>query len=134
VAPEDSVALVAKHLDSTDEAVRELAALALGESRIEAALPPLLAAWEQPLQSRSVRRALLRAAAAHRSEPALTWLLSLASEARIETALEVLEALALYKHNATLGTRLNAVLETRGEASLAARFSELWRPTKPGGS
>jgi hypothetical protein len=132
VAPEDSLALVARHLDSADEAVRELAALALGESRIEAALPPLLAAWEQPLQSRSVRRALLRAAVAHRSEPALLWLLSLASEARLETALEVVEALALYRHNATLAARLNAVLAERGEPSLTARYSELWRSAKAG--
>lgn len=134
VAPEDSLALVAKHLDFPDEAVRELAALALGESRLEAALPPLLAAWQQPLQSRSVRGALLRAAVAHRSEAAFAWLLSLAAEARLETALEVVEALALYKHNATLATRLHAVLEERGEPSLSARYAELWRPAKAGGS
>src|SRR6185295_12541289 len=134
VAPEDSLVLVATHLDSPEEPVRELAALALGESRVPAALPPLLAAWQQPLQSRSVRRALLRAAVAHRSEAALAWLLSLAAEARIETALEVVEALALYKHNATLATRLEGVLEERGEQSLKARYAELWRGGKHGKS
>lgn len=131
VAPEESLALVAAHLDSNEEAVRELAALALGESRLDGALPPLLAAWQQPLQSRSVRRALLRAAAAHRSEAALAWLLSLAAEARVETALEVIEALALYKHNVTLATRVEAVLAARGDADLVARYAELWRGGKP---
>jgi len=131
VAPEESLAVVAAHLDGAEDAVRELAALALGESRLGAALPPLLAAWQQPLQSRDVRRALLRAAVAHRSEAALAWLLSLAAEARIETALEVVEALALYKHNSTLATRLDAVLVDRGEASLSARYAELWCGVKP---
>ncbi|MEO8466184.1 MAG: hypothetical protein ABI640_12645 [Gammaproteobacteria bacterium] len=130
VAPEDSLALVAAHLDAADEAVREFAALALGDSRLDAALPPLKAAWQQPLQSRSVRRALLRAAVAHRSEAALAWLLSLAAESRVETALEVVEALALYKHNATLATRLDAVLVERGEPSLTACYAELWRGAK----
>jgi len=134
VAAEDSLALVATHLDSPEEPVRELAALALGESRVPAALPPLLAAWQQPLQSRGVRRALLRAAVAHRSEAALAWLLSLAAEARVETALEVVEALALYKHNATLAKRLADVLEERGEQSLTARYAELWRGGQPGTS
>jgi hypothetical protein len=134
VAPEDSLAVVAAHLDAAEEAVRELAALALGESRLDAALPPLLAAWQQPLQSRSVRRALLRAAVAHRSEAALAWLLSLAAESRIETAVEVVEALALYKHNAPLATRLGVVLAERGEPSLSGRYAELWRGARPGRS
>ncbi len=134
VAPEDSLAIVAAHLDAAEEAVRELAALALGESRLDAALPSLLAAWQQPLQSRSARRALLRAAVAHRSEAALAWLLSLAAESRLETALEVVDALALYKHNATLATRLGAVLAERGEPSLTARYAELWRRGTPGAS
>lgn len=128
VAPEESLALVAQHLDSADEAVRELAALALGESRLEAAWPPLLSAWEKPLQSRGVRRALLRAAVSHRSEAALAWLLQLAREARVETALEVVEALALYRHNATLAARLNAALGERGDATVRARYRELWEP------
>ncbi len=81
-----------------------------------------------------MRRALLRAAVAHRSEAALAWLLSLAAEARIETALEVVEALALYKHNSTLATRLSAVLADRGEASLSARYAELWHGGNPGRS
>jgi hypothetical protein len=126
VAPEDSLAIVAAHLDAADESVRELAALALGESRLDAALPPLLAAWQQPLLGRAVRRALLRAAVAHRSEAALAWLLRLASESRTDTALEVVEALALYKHNATLAARLGTVVAERADPTLAARYEELW--------
>jgi hypothetical protein len=78
-----------------------------------------------------VRRALLRAAVAHRSEAALAWLLSLVAESRVETALEVVEALALYRHNATLAARLDGVLAERGEPRLTARYAELWRGGAP---
>lgn len=126
VAPEDSVPLVAGYLQHADEAVRELAALALGESRLEAALVPLKNAWNDVLVGENVRRALLRAAAAHRSEPALAWLLALVGDSRVAVALEVIDALALYKHNAKLAERLDATLRERGDSALVARFGELW--------
>jgi hypothetical protein len=126
VAPEESVAAIAQHLDAADEAVREQAALALGESRLEAALPPLLAAWQQPLASPDMRRSLVRAAVAHRSEPAFDWLLALVAESRLETALDVVEAMALLRHNAALAARLAAAVATRAEPKLAARHAELW--------
>ena len=110
---------------------RALLAEALGARHARVVAKAERLAWQQPLQSRSVRRALLRAAVAHRSQAALEWLLSLAADARLETALEVIEALALYKHSATLATRLEAVLAERGEPGLTARYSELWRGGKP---
>jgi hypothetical protein len=126
VAPEDSVPLVAGHLKHADEAVRELAALALGESRLEGALAPLKDAWNDVLVGDNVRRALLRAAAAHRSEAAFTWLLGLVADSRAAVVLEVIDVLALYKHNAKLAERLEATLRERGDRALLARFDELW--------
>jgi hypothetical protein len=126
VAPEDAVPFVAGYLEHADEAVRELAALALGESRLEAALAPLKDAWNRVLVGEHVRRALLRAAAAHRSEAAFAWLLALVADSRAAVALEVIEALALYKHNAKLAERLEATLRERGDGALLARFAELW--------
>jgi hypothetical protein len=126
VAPEDAVPFVAGYLKAADEAVRELAALALGESRLDAALAPLKEAWNDVLVSESVRRALLRAAAAHRSEAAFAWLLALVADSRAALALEVIDALALYRHNAKLAERLEATLRERGDDALLARFGELW--------
>jgi hypothetical protein len=126
VAPEDCVALVAGYLAHADDTVRELAALALGESRLESALAPLKKAWGGVLLGDEFRRALLRGAAAHRSEAAFDWLLELVGDARVPVALEVLEALALYKHNAKLAQRLEASLTERGDDSLLSRFGELW--------
>src|SRR5690606_12273497 len=45
MAPEDSMSLVSAHLCNADEAVRDYAALALGESRHPLALDELKAAW-----------------------------------------------------------------------------------------
>jgi hypothetical protein len=126
VAPDDSVSFVAGFLAHTDDAVRELAALALGESRLDAALPPLKQAWDGVLVPETLRRALLRAASAHRSEGATDWLLELVAEARAAVALDVLEALALYRHNSKLAQRLKAVLAERGDHELVDRFAALW--------
>ena len=77
--------------------MRELAALALGESRLDGALAPLKEAWDGVLVGDEFRRALLRAAAAHRSEAAFDWLLAIVADARVPVALEVVEALAIYQ-------------------------------------
>jgi hypothetical protein len=125
VAPDESVTFVAGLLAHADDAVRELAALALGESRLDAALAPLKAAWDGVLVAETFRRALLRAAAAHRSEAATDWLLALVAEARVAVALDVLEALSLYRHNTKLKERLAAVIAERHDASLSERFAAL---------
>jgi hypothetical protein len=125
VAPDESVTFVAGFLAHADDAVRELAALALGESRLDAALAPLKAAWDGVLVAETFRRALLRAAAAHRSEAATDWLLALVAEARVAVALDVLEALSLYRHNTKLKERLAAVIAERHDASLSERFAAL---------
>ena len=127
VAPEDSLAFVAGYLAHADDTLRELAALALGESRLDAALVLLKEAWGGVLLAETFRRALLRAAAAHRSEAATDWLLELAAEARVPVALEVVDALSLYKHNTKLMQRLAAALTERGDATLLERLGALGR-------
>ncbi|HEX7238317.1 MAG TPA: HEAT repeat domain-containing protein, partial [Gammaproteobacteria bacterium] len=127
VAPDESLKFVAGYLAHADEAVRELAALALGESRLEAALAPLKEAWGGVLVGEEFRRTLLRAAAANRSEAAFDWLLSIVAESRVPVALEVVETLAIYNRNAKLAQRLEAALTERGERELLDRFAALWR-------
>jgi HEAT repeat protein len=125
VEPEESLPFIVRHLEGTDETLKQLAALALGESRAESALPPLRAAWNEPVVAEETRRVLIRAAAAHRSDSAFEWLLEIAGEARVPLAMEVIAALAIYKQSDTRAQRLKAVLMERGEASLAERFASL---------
>jgi hypothetical protein len=123
VEPEESLGFVAAYLEHDDEAVRELAALALGESRLDAALAPLTEAWNGVLVGNELRRALLRAVAAHRSDAAFDWLLALVAEARVSVVEDVIDALAPYKHNAKLMQRLGAALTERGNAALLERLA-----------
>jgi HEAT repeat protein len=82
VEPDESIPFVVAALQAEDESVSELAALALGESRLPEALAPLLHAWHAAVGKHAFRRALLRAVAAHRSEEALAWLLALVADER----------------------------------------------------
>ena len=76
IEPEHSLPFVAAYLRHEDEALREFAALALGESRLPQALALLREAWDDAVGS-GTRGALIRAAALHRSEPAFDWLLDI---------------------------------------------------------
>jgi hypothetical protein len=126
VEPDESIGFVAGYLAHGDAAVRELAALALGESRLDGALAHLKEAWGGVLLGEEFRRVLLRAAAAHRSEAAFDWLLEIVADARVAVALEVVEALAIYHRNAKLKDRLDAAVRGRGDAQLLERFAALW--------
>ena len=126
VEPEESLTFVAAYLRHGDEAVCELAALALGESRLDGALAPLLEAWGGVLLGDELRRALLRAAAAHRSKAAFDWLLAIVADGRLAVAREVVEALALYRHNAKLKERLEAAVRERGDPQLREHFAKSW--------
>ena len=127
VEPDESLKFVAGYLTHADEAVRELAALALGESRLDAALAPLKEAWGGVLVGEEFRRTLLRAAAAHRSEPAFDWLLEIVGDARLPVAMTVIEALAPYKHNVRLMQRLESALTARGDDALLEQLAALAR-------
>ena len=123
VEPEASLEFVAGYLEHADAVVRELAALALGESRLDGALEPLKQAWSGVLVGAEFRRALLRAAAAHRSEAAFDWLIAIVADARVSVVEDVIDALAPYKHSAKLMQRLVAALNERGEPSLVERLA-----------
>ncbi len=126
VEPEDSVAFVAKWITDVNDVLRELAALALGESRVPAALDILKSAWAEPVVADDLRFALVRAAAAHRSEAAFDWLLSIAADARPVVAARVIESLEPYQNNAQLTERLGAVLGARGDRQLLETFKKRW--------
>jgi HEAT repeat protein len=115
IAPEDSVALVGARLADTDEAVRDYAALALGESRHPLALDALQAAWSGVWVSAGLRGVLARAAALHRSEPAFDWLIGIIEKGRSEDAAIAADALSVYDRNIRLMERVKAAQAARVE-------------------
>lgn len=109
---ETSLAFVADYLRSADPAMAESAALALGESRQEAAFAVLREAWEDTFD-RERRRTLLLALATLRSEPALDYVLDIVrNEARVH-ADAALEALRMYQRDETIWRRVEKALAER---------------------
>jgi HEAT repeat protein len=89
LAPERSLDFVASYLDHEDEAIAEGAALALGESKLEAAFALLKNKIRSP-----IRRAVLLAIAMLRKDEAIEYVASLAAEGNkdAEAALEMMAA------------------------------------------
>jgi hypothetical protein len=126
VAPDTSPEFVARWLDPLrgGRELAELAALALGESRLDAAVASLRACWEAEPLRRPADRVLLRAAAMARTAAAFDWLLELVEAADATTASVVIEELAPYRGRQRLADDLYARLAARGEAPLLAAFAE----------
>jgi HEAT repeat protein len=116
IAPNEYLAFVAGCLGSPDEAIREHAALALGESRHPLALQHLRAAWDEPYVAPSVRATLIRAAALHRSEAAFDWLLSIVESGTQTQADIAADALSVYERNSKLIERLRIALAKRTDS------------------
>ncbi len=106
-----------REMASTEEELIEEAALAMGASRLPAAVEALKDSW-----TREPRIAFLQAISASRLENGFVFLLDLVKSGRERDAAYAIDALAL--HRATPGMRAStekAVLE-RGSAELAERF------------
>ena len=101
IEPDHSLPFVAGYLRHADEALREFAALALGESRLPQALTLLRGTWDEAVGTET-RGALIRAAALHRSEAAFDWLLDIIATGSSKHAQAAVAALAVYERNARL--------------------------------
>jgi len=113
IAPEESLPLVASRLRDADDAVRDYAALALGESRLPQALDHLVAAWNSAYLSPGLRTVLARAAALLRTEAAFDWLVGLIEKGRGEDAAIAADALSVYERNEKLMQRVKVAQAAR---------------------
>lgn len=112
---------VAPYLDNADEAVAEAAALALGESRFDAALAVLEDKWKRTARG-PMRRVLLLAFASARHDRGFDFLLGLLETESENTALEVLTVLRVCKNNERVMARVQQILSERGNADLSAAY------------
>jgi HEAT repeat protein len=123
IEEDEGVELVVPFLESDDSDARTTAAVALGQSRRESALEPLVR-----FASRSVRegerKAGLVAIAMLRTPKAFDHLLALVREGSLAIARDAIAALAIYRHDAPLAERLRNAVEERGEKALTAALKE----------
>ncbi|WP_295383875.1 hypothetical protein [uncultured Thiodictyon sp.] len=119
-------AFVGEFLDRDDATLRELAALALGESRLPEALAQLRQRWDAAPYKGRTQQVLLKGAVLHRSEAAFDWLLALVADGERRIAELVLRELAMYRGNDRLRGRLADALARRGDEDLTALFQRVW--------
>jgi hypothetical protein len=122
-APERSLRLVEGFVDSEDIAVAEAALLALGASRLLDAFDLLKARWERTAGG-MLRKTVLLAIGMVRSDEAIEFLLALLAECSPATAKDVLAALALFRDNEKVRSRVESVVASRKEKSVSEIFSQ----------
>jgi HEAT repeat protein len=105
LAPDWALPLLEARLNTGDEGERELAAIALGQSRRPEALVSLTRAFEACVQS-AERAPLLRAIGLHRSEPALVALLVVIAEGAAADAKAAAQSLAARRFEPGLPERV----------------------------
>ncbi|HES75839.1 MAG TPA: HEAT repeat domain-containing protein [bacterium] len=111
---ETSLPFVAEFLEDKYFATAEAAALALGESRLEGAFAVLRDAWENTFDAK-LRYTLLLAMAMLRTEDAIAYLLDIIRYEARAHADDAIEALRMYKHEASIWQRVQEALNTREE-------------------
>ncbi len=116
-----SLPLVASFLSASrqpnDVAIAEMAALALGESRLPEAFPPLQKFWARTADAELKKTGLLAIAMLHQDAP-LNFLFDLIATGRLADAQDAIAALSLYKQEKDLWHRLCQIVEMRGDATL----------------
>lgn len=128
VDPDHSLSFVTAYLNSNDDLLFELAALALGDSRLDEALTALQTAWGHTFAIHAERRrALFKAITLHRSETALDWLLSKLENADAGLLETGIELLAVYKHKPAVKERIEEIVADAGNRRHHALYREYWR-------
>jgi hypothetical protein len=120
-SPDKSIPFVARYIDSEDRSIADVAALALGESRLEPAFAILREKWGRTVET-SHKRVLLLSIAASRLEEAIAFLVSRLESESPEAVKDVLEALALYRRNERVTESVRNAVLRRGDKNVAAHF------------
>ncbi len=124
LAPDAALPMLQERLQGDDEQARELAALALGQSRRAEALAVLVAALEASVEAEE-RALLLRAIGLHRSERALEVLLGVVASGDAADARAALTGLAARRFEPGLRERARAAAAENERVDLSAQLAAL---------
>ena len=115
--------IVERHL--ADEATAEVAAIALGESRLADALPVLRRALAARRPD-DITAVILLAAALLRLPEATELLFETLESGSEALAVQALEALAVHRHASAVDARVRAIVAQRGSSKIARALAELF--------
>lgn len=119
LVPEQALPFVGERARGDDPVEAEAALAALGGSRLPAALPEIIAAWEQASDP-APRRAALTAAATLGDDASFAFLLDLLETGAPGDAAGALAALARFREDERRNRRIERVLRRRGDAGPVA--------------
>jgi hypothetical protein len=126
LAPAPSLEFVAGFLRQGSDEIAELAAFALGESRMAAAFPLLRAVWDE-IATAERRRALLLAMAMLRLDEAVEFLLARVDQDSERSAADAVAALAIYGRDEAVRARVEASVRKRASPALQSTFDREFR-------
>jgi HEAT repeat protein len=121
--PEENLDFVCEFLDPLDSAQCEAAALALGKTRLPAALEALKACWQRSHEP-ALKQQLLLAIAMMRLPAAIDFLLDLVGSGSEATALAAISALKFHRYDPRLCERLAAAVTKADNRRLQTRFAQ----------
>jgi hypothetical protein len=122
LAPEASLPFVTRLLDGDPDRA-EAAALALGESRLEAAFP-VLRDWCEAAPPEVAARVGYLALALLRLEAATTYLVEVVRGEPVTRAAAAVRALATFKEDRGLAERVTAAVQERGEPAMTRELAK----------
>jgi HEAT repeat protein len=123
MAPDRSLPFLGEFLDGDDPALREEAALALGESRHPKAFPRLKACWDRNVDS-DARQALALPIALCRGEESLAFLLGMVEEGAPTLAEAAVTALRIYRGDRERVERIRDAVDNRADRELARAYRD----------
>lgn len=114
--------IVLSALEEGNEAVQELAAIALGEARVPEAFSAIKKRWQRT-RNADLRSSFLLAIATLRTEESLNFLLDLLSRGNLQDAEHALMALDIFRHTADVWQQVIKTTYLRGDETLIARIN-----------
>jgi HEAT repeat protein len=126
IDPAQALPMVNTALRHGDAATAELAAIAMGESRLHDALPLLIDWWEHTLDQ-ELRRTALLAIAMLRSHAGTDFLLGCIADGNAQSAKLALEALGIHKHDPAILERARLVAANREDIDLTEAFQQAFQ-------
>jgi hypothetical protein len=117
----NGIPLVAHYLASPDPAIVEMAALALGESRLPESFPLLQKFWARTSDPEQKKLGLLAIAMLRQDAP-LNFLFDLVATGQLPDAQDAIAALGLYQTDQALWQRVCQTVEMRGEPGLRVKI------------
>jgi HEAT repeat protein len=109
--------------DRQPEELRDAAAIALGESRLEEAYNTLVALFRVEVTA-DARRALITGIALSRRPESVDLLLQVIDEEPTPAAAHAVESLAIYRNDPVVTARVRAAVQSRGDAAVTVAFAK----------